>query len=253
MPLAPTYNATKLQEIYQQTTPCAKRKAGATWTWARCLAATAAYCYSSCMAKSSRAALEDALRNPDFEDVSALANVRVNLRYGTKQNLLNRDVYGGFQRALLHKIAAQKFRLASALLAARNPSRKFIIFDALRPQSAQVEFWELVKNTPQQHYFADPARGSIHSYGFAIDLSLCDDSGLELDMGTSFDDLTPLAEPRRESEFLSNGKLTAIQIAHRLELREVMEEAGFIQLPHEWWHYDALPGADVREGYPRCE
>ena len=205
------------------------------------------------MPKTPRQALEEALRHPDFEDVTALPNVRVDLRYGTKQNLLNRDVYEGFQRAILHKIAAAKFRAASQLLAARHPDLRFLIFDALRPQAAQLVFWDLVKDTPRQIYFANPENGSVHSYGFALDLGLCRADGEELDMGTGFDDLTDLAQPRLEEDFLRAGKLSKTQLVNRSVLRSVMEDAGFIQLPHEWWHYDALPGAEVRAKYQRCE
>ncbi len=205
------------------------------------------------MPKSPRQALEAALLHPDFEDVSDLSHVRVDLRYGSKQNLLKQDVYEGFQRALLHRIAAGKFRRASALLTERRPDLNFLIFDALRPQAAQLVFWELVKNTPQQIYFADPAKGSVHSYGFALDIGLCDAAGKELDMGTGFDDLTDLAQPRMEEELLRQGRLTQAQAENRKILRSVMTDAGFLQLPHEWWHYDALPGAEVRARYPRCE
>lgn len=201
----------------------------------------------------SRAALEAAALNPEFEDTSSLANVKADLRYGSKHNLLNRDVYGGFQRVLLHKIAAKKFRAASALLQAGHPRLKFLVFDALRPQAAQVQFWELVKGTPQEIYFADPVKGSLHSYGFAIDLGLVDEKGKELDMGTGFDDLSELAQPRLENEHLVTGKLKPEQVANRQLLRAVMEEAGFIQLPHEWWHFDALPAAEVRASFARCE
>lgn len=205
------------------------------------------------MTQTARQALEAALRHPDYEDVGVLPNVRVDLRYGTTQNLLKRDVYGGFQRALLHREAAAKFAAASCLLALRRPDLRFLVFDALRPQTAQKEFWELVKGTPQQPFFADPARGSVHSYGFAIDLGLADEHGHELDMGTPFDDLTPLAGPENEPAMLAAGRLAAHQHENRLVLRDVMEEAGFLQLPHEWWHYDALPGAQVRAAYRRCE
>lgn len=205
------------------------------------------------MANTPRQALEAALRHPDFEDVTALPNVKVDLRYGTKQNILGRDVYGGFQRALLHRIAAEKFRAASSLLREKHPGLFFLIFDALRPQAAQLAFWDLVKDTPQRIYFANPEVGSVHSFGFALDLGLCDASGRELDMGTGFDDLTDLAQPKLEEEFLKTGELSQKQLANRKILRGVMEEAGFIQLPHEWWHYDALPGAEVRAGYQRCD
>jgi D-alanyl-D-alanine dipeptidase len=198
-----------------------------------------------------REALEKAARHPDFRDLSALPNIRVDLRYGSTNNLLGRDVYGSFQRLLLHEIAAEKFERAAALLAEEYPAWKFLVFDALRPQSAQEAFWALVKGTEQQPYFADPARGSLHSYGFAIDLSLLNAQGNELDMGTGFDDLRELAEPRKEQDFLARGELTQTQIKNRGILRSLMERAGFLQLPTEWWHFDALPGAEVRANYQR--
>lgn len=205
------------------------------------------------MPLSSRSALEKAANHPDFEDLSSLKNVAVDLRYGTTNNLLGIDVYGGYQRVLLHREAAKKFRHASRLLEERHPRLRFLVLDALRPQTAQKQFWELVKGTPQQPYFADPAKGSIHSFGFAIDLTLIDSSGRELPMGTEFDDLTPLAEPRREEEFLANGSLTAEAIVNRQFLRTVMVEAGFLPLPHEWWHFDALAAAEVRAKFRLVE
>ena len=201
----------------------------------------------------AREALEAALRNPSFEDISALPNVIVDLRYGSKRNLLGKDVYDGFSRALLHREAAAKFRVASRRLGEREPSLRCLVFDALRPQTAQVAFWEIVRGTPQQPFFADPAKGSVHSYGFAIDVSLASATGEELDLGTPFDDLTDLAGPAHEARMLTEGRLSREQQGRRLTLRSVMEEAGFLQLPHEWWHYDALPAAEVRSRYRRCE
>ncbi len=205
------------------------------------------------MNSPARISLEAALRNPDFTDLTGLPNVRADLRYGSTNNLLARDVYGGFQRIILHRLAAQKFVKASTILANRYASLNFVVFDALRPQSAQIEFWNLVKSTPQQPYFADPAKGSAHSFGFAIDLGLLDRAGRELDMGTPFDDLSKLAEPQLEPEFLANGQLSKEHVENRRILRSVMEEAGFIQLPHEWWHYDALPANQVRDKFRRLE
>jgi D-alanyl-D-alanine dipeptidase len=197
---------------------------------------------------SSREALENAAKHPDFRDVTNLPGVQVDLRYSTTNNLLRKDVYGGYQRVLLHRVAAEKFQKATELLRAKRPDLQFFVFDALRPQTAQIEFWNLVKGTPQQPYFADPAKGSIHSFGFAIDLSFCDGRG-ELAMGTEFDDLSPLAEPRREIEFFQAGQLSAEHLENRRLLREIMTEAGFLAIPHEWWHFDALPPAEVRANY----
>ena len=97
-----------------------------------------------------------------------------------------------------------------------------------------------------QPYFADPQKGSLHSYGFAIDLGLIDLDGAELDMGTGFDSLEELAEPQREEEMRASGRLSEAQWKNRMGLRSVMQRAGFIQLAHEWWHYDALASAQVR-------
>jgi D-alanyl-D-alanine dipeptidase len=205
------------------------------------------------MQNAARASLESALGHPDFDDLTSLPNVVADLRYGSTNNVLARDVYGGFQRILLHKIAAEKFRAASAILAKRFPVLRFVVFDALRPHSAQLEFWNLVKGTPRQPYFADPEKGSAHSYGFALDLSLIDGQGTELDMGTPFDDLSALAEPQKEQEMLVAGRLQKSQVGNRLMLRQVMAEAGFHQLPHEWWHYDALPATEVRARFRRLE
>ncbi len=200
---------------------------------------------------SSKAALENAARHPDFVDLTDIPNVKVDLRYGSENNLLKKNVYSGFQRVLLHKVAAVKFREACRLLQEQKPQFSFLVFDALRPQTAQKQFWELVKGTPQQPYFADPAKGSIHSFGFAIDLSLWHQK--ELPMGTEFDDLSPLAEPRREKEFLESGELAPEHYKNRLLLRSIMEAAGFLSIPHEWWHFDALAPSDVRSNYRLVE
>ena len=68
-------------------------------------------------------------------------------------------------------------------------------------------------------------------------------------MGTGFDDFSELAQPQYENQFLNEGKLSDDQIQNRLLLRNVMFEAGFIQLPIEWWHFDALPQNEVRANY----
>ena len=209
------------------------------------------FCYNKSM-NEPRKSLEACLAHSDFVNVTPFAGVAVDLRYGTTNNLLGKDVYGGFQQVILHKEAAKKFRVACELLASRYRG-KFLVFDALRPQSAQRAFWDLVKGTPQQPYFADPAKGSIHSFGFAIDLSLQDENGQELDMGTAFDELSALAEPRREEEFLASGALSQNQVRNRKLLRSIMQDAGFFSIPHEWWHFDALPPSEVRANYRLVE
>ncbi|MBE3108916.1 MAG: hypothetical protein IMZ46_00135 [Acidobacteria bacterium] len=87
----------------------------------------------------------------------------------------------------------------------------------------------------------------------AIDLTIIDEKGLELDMGTTFDYFGDLAQPRWENAFLKKGVLTANQVLNRRLLRKVMTEAGFISIPSEWWHYDAFPAAEVRKRFKLIE
>jgi zinc D-Ala-D-Ala dipeptidase len=153
----------------------------------------------------------------------------------------------------LHPIAADKLRGAVDNLARERPGWRLLVFDGLRPNRIQRLLWEAVKGTPQQPYVGDPTIGSIHAYGFAVDLSLADEGGREIDMGTPFDDFSPLSEPQREAEFLAAGRLTARQVENRALLRRVMTEAGFHPLPLEWWHFDALPPAEVRARFTLVE
>lgn len=193
------------------------------------------------------------VHDKDFVDVSNLENVHVSLRYATENNFMKKNIYGDFNQCFLHRIAAEKFRKAALLLQKEKPGWKFLLFDCLRPRSLQIKLFDFVKGTPQQMYVANPKDGSVHNYGFAMDLSLEDENGHEIDMGTGFDNFTPLAQPKREAENLQAGKLTQEQIDHRLILRKVMKQAGFLQLPIEWWHYDALPKKELKEYYKIVE
>ncbi|MFQ5991863.1 MAG: M15 family metallopeptidase [Nitrospiraceae bacterium] len=191
--------------------------------------------------------------SPNYVDLSSIPSVTIDLKYASSDNFLNTNLYGDFRTALLHRVAAEKLARAARDLERINPGWRLLVFDALRPRSVQRHFWSRVKGTSQEPYVTDPEIGSIHNFGFAVDLSLMDPEGYEVDMGTAFDDFTELSEPERELEFLQAGRLTARQIEHRQVLRKVMTEAGFTQLPNEWWHFDALPADIVRDQYPIVE
>lgn len=188
-------------------------------------------------------------KNRDFVELHDGLGFKIDLRYASTNNITGRDVYGPFNRAFLHRIAAEKLSNAYRLLRANNPGYGFIVFDALRPGCVQRIMWNHVKGTAGEKFFANPEIGSVHSYGFAVDISVIDRQGRELDMGAGFDDFREIAAPKLEDQFLAEGKLTTEQIANRRILRSAMEGAGFIQLPHEWWHYDALPKTEVRAQY----
>jgi zinc D-Ala-D-Ala dipeptidase len=194
--------------------------------------------------------VEDSMKrlasNPNFIDITNFKGVMIDLKYATTDNFTGTNLYGNFKTAYLHKIAAEKLKKAVDLLQAGHPGYKFIVFDALRPRSVQWELWKRVKGTAQQKFVANPKMGSNHNYGFALDIGLLDENGRLVDMGAPFDGFTPLSEPQLEGKLLKEGKLTQKQVDNRLILRHAMEGAGFIQLPHEWWHYDALNSKDIR-------
>ena len=100
-------------------------------------------------------------------------------------------------------------------------------------------------------YLANPERGSIHSFGMALDVTLLDEHGLELDMGTGFDDLTERSHPALELEMLARHEITQAHIDNRQLLRDAMAHAGFAGIRSEWWHYDFGDRDVVRTTYKR--
>lgn len=189
----------------------------------------------------------------DFQDVSQILGVHVDLRYASTDNFMGEDLYQELRTAFLHKTAAKKLEKAALLLQNRKPGWKLLVFDGLRPRDVQQRLWDRVKGTEKQIYVADPQKGSVHNYGFAVDLSLQDEQGKEVDMGTPFDSFEPLAQPKLEERFLREGKLSPAHVDHRRLLRDVMESAGFKQFTLEWWHFDALPKEEVKAHYPIVE
>lgn len=204
-------------------------------------------------AATTKDSLDFLLKSDDFREITAADGVVIDLRYAGTDNFTGQNLYGPFNRLFLHKRAADKLKAAVALLKHEHHGYKFIIYDGLRPRSVQYLLWGKVAGTPQEKYVADPKKGSIHNYGLAIDLSVVDEKGQELDMGTGFDSFTPLAEPQLEAQMVASGKLTQAQLDNRLILRRSMEAAGFKVLPEEWWHFDALPAELVRKQFTIVE
>ena len=189
----------------------------------------------------------------DFIELNDGPDFKIDLRYGTTNNFVGVNMYGPFNKAFLHRIAGEKLFAALKHLQSAHPGYKFLIFDALRPRSIQRILWSHVEGTPGEKYIAKPEPGSLHNFGFAVDLNVLDASGVELDMGAGYDDFRDIAQPQLESKFVASGELTSEHTANRLILREAMEAAGFTQLPHEWWHFDALPKSQVKDQFTIVE
>lgn len=147
------------------------------------------------------------------------------MKYATEDNFLKAKVYDCAECYL-------RLKTVKGLIAANNAFLKkgyrIKIFDCYRPLSIQKRMWEIV---PNPSYVANPAKGSIHNRGGAVDLTLVDKSGVELDFGTEFDFFGKEASH-------SYKKLSKKIKNNRQFLRQIMEENGFKALESEWWHYD---------------
>lgn len=151
-------------------------------------------------------------------------DVVLDLAYATAQNLTGKPVYRQ-ARCYLHPDA--ELRLARAIALARPLGLRLKIFDAFRPSEAQ---WKLWNACPDPAFLADPRRGSPHSRGVAIDLTLIAGDGKELDMGTEFDEFTPLSHH-------GSTAIPAEPQRNRFLLLGLMSAAGWDFYGNEWWHY----------------
>jgi zinc D-Ala-D-Ala dipeptidase len=158
-------------------------------------------------------------------------DVEIDLVYGSDRNFTTQPIYANCV-CYLHRDAASKLDTAVELAAAIGLRLK--IFDALRPSEAQ---WVLWNHTPDPDFLADPRRGSPHSRGAAIDLTLIDERGNALDMGTAFDAFTPLSHH-------GNTGIDAEAQRNRHTLLGVMTTAGWDFYRNEWWHYQLFGARD---------
>jgi D-alanyl-D-alanine dipeptidase len=197
--------------------------------------------------------VEDIASHPDFAPLSSVPGIAVDLRYASANNFAQRNLYGQLNCAYLHRDAAQALAASAAWLAQHAPRHRLLVLDALRPHRVQVQLWNVLTDPNLRMYLADPARGSIHSFGMAVDVTLLDAQGNELDMGTGFDDLTELSHPAREAAHLAQGRISAQQIANRQLLRDAMHAGGFAGINSEWWHFDCGDRVRVRSSYVRVE
>ncbi len=162
-------------------------------------------------------------------DLLALDSTFVlDVRYATPRNFTGEALYP-VARCLLRPDVAE--RLVRVHERVKLAGFRLRLFDCYRPLSIQRRLWALV---PDERYVANPAKGSRHNRGAAVDLTLADSSGAELPMPTEYDDFTPQAH-----RDYAGGEPRAI--ANRERLAVAMATEGFEGLPTEWWHFDA-PG-----------
>lgn len=160
----------------------------------------------------------------DVQNISL--SIRLDMRYATTNNFTKRKLYSQAKCVLQTSVAAQLARVQSDL---EKRGLGLKVFDCYRPLSVQKKLWQLV---PDPNYVADPARGSRHNRGSAVDITLVNSNGEELLMPSEFDDFS-----ERSHLNYNGGSAKARQ--NRQTLQQAMKKRGFIPLETEWWHFDA--------------
>jgi len=151
--------------------------------------------------------------------------IRVDIKYATEDNFTGKKLYSA-GKCFLRKFVALKLDSVQKELEKIGLGIK--VWDCYRPLSVQKILWSIV---PDERYVANPAKGSRHNRGCAVDLTLVDSLGNELPMPTKYDDFT-------EKAHRDYVNLPDTLIKNRQILEDVMKKYGFIPLPTEWWHFD---------------
>ena len=162
----------------------------------------------------------------DIVDVKGInPRIIVDMRYATEDNFTKKRLYDS-NTCFLRKSTTIKLDAVQKDLERMNLGLK--VWDCYRPLAVQRILWAIL---PDERYVANPEKGSRHNRACAVDVTLVDSQGNELEMPTGFDDFSPRA-------YRHYRDLPDQAIRNRTLLEGLMKKAGFIGLPEEWWHYD---------------
>ncbi len=159
----------------------------------------------------------------DIKEVNP--RIVVDMKYATEDNFTKKRLYES-NTCFLKRSTALKLDAVQKKLERMNLGLK--VWDCYRPLTVQQILWAII---PDERYVANPEKGSRHNRASSVDVTLVDSQGKELQMPTGFDDFGPRAYHHYQD-------LPNQAIKNRELLKDLMEKAGFIPLPEEWWHYD---------------
>jgi len=170
-----------------------------------------------------------------------------------KKNFFRENYYDGLQKAYLRKEVAIKLSEAQNYLQEKHPSYSLQVLDAARPRSVSQAMYDKMKGTNFERYVAHPEKGSMHNYGIAVDITIVDERGKDLDMG-----ITPFKKNTIQiyweyAKRKLGKKLTEDQKKNRKLLSDTMKQAGFFPLSFEWWHFNGMEKDKARTTYSIIE
>lgn len=170
----------------------------------------------------------------DFVDIGELdSSILLDLCYATKKNFTGKVMYPVARCLLRSDFTMRLLRVEQKL---RTQGYRLIVFDGYCPLSVQKKFWDIL---PDERYVADPAKGSRHNRGAAVDVTLADLAGYPLSMPSEYHDFSVKAHRDYTGASPESQKNCAL-------VETTMKEEGFDPFPSEWWHFDA----PVWERYP---
>ena len=194
-------------------------------------------------------------RSYHLYDVQNLnSKIKIDLKYASTNNFMKIKLYDKLSKAYLQKDVAERLSKCQDYLTSIDSKLYLLIYDAVRPLSTQQKMWDALDTIPFQErtkFVSNPENGSVHNYGAAVDLTICNSKGEPLDMGAGYDDIRKIAHPSLEDQFLASGELTIEQIENRKLLRKVMTYQGFINISSEWWHFNACRRDEAKRKYPQ--
>jgi D-alanyl-D-alanine dipeptidase len=180
------------------------------------------------------------------------SSIHVELKYATADNFMGHRLYFDIDQLYLQPDVALRLAKCQQALKALHPDYSLLVYDGVRPLAVQQAMWDALDSIPvaqRGKFVSNPANGSIHNYGAAVDLTICDAHGIPLDMGAGYDDIREIAYPKLEAQYLLSGELTVQQVDNRKLLRRVMATQRFTNIPTEWWHFNACSRATAKLRY----
>jgi D-alanyl-D-alanine dipeptidase len=160
-----------------------------------------------------------------WKEITEKDEIILDLRYATENNFIKKQIYACGRCFLRPELAFRIKRLQKEIW--ERYRMKLKLFDCYRPRPAQQKLWDIV---PDEKYVRDPAKGSMHNRGLAVDITLIDSIGIELDMGTAYD----FFGRKAHTDYFD---LPANVLKNRKVLSKMMEIHGLKGIQSEWWHY----------------
>ena len=152
------------------------------------------------------------------------SRIKLDIRYATTNNFVKKQLYDCPRCFLRPEVAKEILKINEIL---KDKGLKLKLFDCYRPRPIQQKLWNI---KPDARYVTPPTKGSMHNRGLAIDLTIIDDTGKQLDMGTGYDYFGIKA-------YHTTTNLPKQVLENRKLLKSLLESHGFKAIRTEWWHY----------------